>query len=138
MGFFAALLYWFPKMFGKTYNERVAMLSWFPIFIGFNMLYFSMLVLGYMGMPRRYFTHLPQYHYGHVIASIGGFILASGLIMLFANLIVALFRGKKAEQNPWGGVTLEWQVPTPPPKENFPVIPTINNRPYIFNPEASR
>jgi cytochrome c oxidase subunit I len=137
MGFFAALLYWFPKMFGKTYNEKMAFLSWVPMFVGFNMLYFSMLVLGYMGMPRRYFTHLPQYHTGHVIASIGSFILAIGLIMFFINLVVALFRGKKAEQNPWGGVTLEWQISTPPPLENFDVIPTIKERPYVFNPEAS-
>jgi cytochrome c oxidase subunit 1 len=138
MGFFAALLYWFPKMFGKTYNETVATLSWFPIFVGFNMLYFSMLVLGYMGMPRRYFTHLPQYHEGHVIASIGSFILVAGLVLFFANLVVALFKGKTASWDPWGGVTLEWQLPSPPPVENFPVIPTITDRPYIFNPEASR
>jgi cytochrome c oxidase subunit 1 len=138
MGFFAALLYWFPKMFGKIYNEKVATLSWIPLFIGFNMLYFSMLVLGYMGMPRRYFTHLPQYHFGHAIASIGSFILAVGLILFFANLVVALFKGKKAEQNPWGGVTLEWQIPTPPPSDNFAAIPTITDRPYVFNPEASQ
>jgi cytochrome c oxidase subunit I len=138
MGFFAALLYWFPKMFGKTYNEKVAYLAWIPIFIGFNMLYFSMLVLGYMGMPRRYFTHLPQFHSGHVIASIGSFILASGLILFFANFVVALFKGGKAEQNPWGGVTLEWQIPTPPPLENFTTIPIIDKRPYIFNPEVSK
>jgi cytochrome c oxidase subunit I len=138
IGFLAALLYWFPKMFGKTYSERVAFLAWVPIFIGFNLLYFSMLILGYMGMPRRYFTHLPQYHTGHVIASIGAFILAGGLVLFFANFIVALFKGKKAEQNPWGGVTLEWQIPTPPPKENFEVIPTISKGPYVFNPEASR
>ncbi len=138
MGFLAALLYWFPKMFGKTYNEKATILSWVPMFIGFNMLYFSMLILGYMGMPRRYFTHLPQYHQGHVIASIGGFILAAGLVLFFGNLIVALFKGKKAEQNPWGGVTLEWQIPTPPPLENFAVIPAVKDRPYIFNPEASR
>lgn len=138
MGFFAALLYWFPKMFGKTYNETVAALSWFPIFIGFNLLYFSMLVLGYMGMPRRYFTHLPKYHDAHVLASIGGFILAAGLIMFFANLIAALIRGRKAESNPWGGVTLEWKIPSPPPTENFDEIPSIQERPYIFNPEASR
>jgi cytochrome c oxidase subunit I len=138
IGFFGALLYWFPKMFGKTYNEKCAMLSWIPIFIGFNMLYFSMLVLGYMGMPRRYFTHLPQYYVGHVIASIGSFILAAGLVLFFGNLIVALFRGKKADANPWGGVTLEWQIASPPPKENFSQIPIINERPYIFNPETSR
>jgi cytochrome c oxidase subunit 1 len=91
-----------------------------------------------MGMPRRYFTHLPQFHTGHVIASIGAFILAAGLILFFANLVVALFRGKKAPQNPWGGVTLEWQIPTPPPPENFKEIPTVDKRPYIFNPEAAQ
>jgi cytochrome c oxidase subunit I len=138
MGFLAALLYWFPKMFGKMYNETAAVCAWVPIFIGFNMLYFSMLVLGYMGMPRRYFTHLPQYHLGHVVASIGSFILAFGLVLFFANLVVALFKGKKAAQNPWGGVTLEWQIPTPPPAENFSVTPEIKGRPYAFNPEAPR
>jgi cytochrome c oxidase subunit I len=97
-----------------------------------------MLVLGYMGMPRRYYTHLPQYHTGHVAATIGSFILAIGVALFFGNLIVALFRGNKAEQNPWGGVTLEWQVPTPPPLENFAAIPVITKRPYIFNPEASQ
>ena len=137
-GFFAALLYWFPKMFGKTYNESIAYFSWIPLFVGFNLLYFSMLVLGYMGMPRRYFTHLPQYHSAHAIASWGSFILAIGLVLFFANLIVGLFKGKKAEKNPWGGITLEWQLPSPPPKENFPEIPTITDRPYIFNPEDSR
>ena len=138
MGFFAALLYWFPKMFGKMYNEKVATIAWFPIFIGFNTFYGGMLVLGYMGMPRRYFTHLPQYHTGHIIASIGAFIMVTGLVLLIGNLIVALFKGEKAEQNPWGGVTLEWKIPTPPPPENFEVIPTITTRPYVFNPEVSK
>ncbi len=138
MGFFAALLYWFPKMFGKMYNEAVAKISWIPIFIGFNMLYGGMLVLGYMGMPRRYYTHLPQFHTGHVIASIGGFIMAAGLILFFANLFVALFKGQKAEANPWGGVTLEWQVPSPPPLENFEEIPVITHGPYRFNPEGAK
>lgn len=138
MGFFAALLYWFPKMFGRTYSEKLAVIAWFPIFIGFNMLYFSMLVLGYMGMPRRYYTHLPQFFSAHVIASLGGFILAAGLVMFFANFVFAIRKGKKAEQNPWGGVTLEWRIPTPPPAENFAEIPTITGRPYVFNPEGSR
>jgi cytochrome c oxidase subunit 1 len=138
MGFLAALLYWFPKMFGKMYNEKMAAIAWVPIFIGFNMLYFTMLILGMMGMPRRYYTHLPQYHTGHVIASIGAFILASGLLLFFANLAIALIKGKKAAQNPWGGVTLEWLIPTPPPRENFEEIPTIDDRPYVFNPEAAQ
>jgi len=136
IGFLAAILYWFPKMFGRTFHEKTAVYAWVPIFIGFNMLYFAMLVLGYMGMPRRYFTHLPQYRTGHIIASAGSFVLAFGLVLFFANLAVALFRGRKAAQNPWGGVTLEWQIPTPPPAENFETIPTIHTRPYVFNPEG--
>jgi cytochrome c oxidase subunit 1 len=91
-----------------------------------------------MGMPRRYFTHLPQYHTGHILASIGGFILASGLVLLFGNFLVAIFKGEKAESNPWGGVTLEWQVPSPPPLENFEEVPTIHERPYRFNPEGPK
>ena len=138
IGFFAALLYWFPKMFGKMYNQKVAYIAWGPIFVGFNMFYFTMLILGYMGMPRRYFTHLPQYHSGQVIASIGAFILVIGVVILFANFIVALFKGEKAGQNPWGGTSLEWQIPTPPPLENFATIPTITGRPYELNPEATR
>jgi cytochrome c oxidase subunit I len=135
MAFFAALLYWFPKMFGKMYNERSAIVAWFPIFIGFNLFYFTMLVLGYMGMPRRYFDHLPRYHVVHVIASVGAFLMVLGLLHFFSVLIVALFKGRPAEKNPWGGVTLEWQIPTPPPVENFTEIPTITRGPYVFNPK---
>jgi cytochrome c oxidase subunit 1 len=134
--FFAAMLYWFPKMFGKMYDEKVAMLAWFPMFVGFNMLYFTMLFLGYVGMPRRYFDHLPQYHGAHIFASVGSFILAAGLVVFFGNFVVALFRGKKAEANPWGGVTLEWQIPSPPPQENFEEIPEIRQGPYVYNPEG--
>ncbi len=138
MAFFAALLHWFPKMFGKMYNRRVAMLAWVPIFVGFNMLYFTMLVLGWEGMPRRYFEHLPQYQTGHVVATVGSWLLASGLVLLFGNFVVALFRGEKAPANPWGGVTLEWTIPSPPPVENFHEVPTVKGRPYAFNPEPSR
>jgi cytochrome c oxidase subunit I len=138
VGFLAALLYWFPKMFGKMYNQTIAVVAWFPIFIGFNIFYFTMLVLGYMGMPRRYFTHLPQYHEAHVIASIGAFIMVFGLLLFFGNLLAALWKGKQAEANPWGGVTLEWQTSSPPPLENFETRPEIHERPYTFNPETSR
>lgn len=133
-GFFAALLYWFPKMFGKMYNRTVATLSWFPFFVGFNMLYFTMLVLGWEGMPRRYYDHLPQYHVGHFVATVGSWIMVAGILMLLGNLLVALFKGEKAEANPWGGVSLEWTIPSPPIVENFAEVPTITHRPYHFNP----
>jgi cytochrome c oxidase subunit 1 len=136
--FFAALLHWFPKMFGKMYNTKVATVAWFPLFIGFNVLYFSMLVLGVMGMPRRYFDHLPQFNTAHVIATLGSWILVIGLVILIGNFVVALRRGRKAEANPWGGVTLEWGISSPPPAENFDEIPTITRPPYEFNPVVTR
>jgi cytochrome c oxidase subunit 1 len=138
IAFFAALLYWFPKMFGRMYNKRVAIVAWFPLFLGFNMLYFTMLILGFQGMPRRYYDHLPQFHTGHVVATVGSWFLVAGLLILLGNFVVALFKGAKAEANPWGGVTLEWTVPSPPPTENFEEIPSITHGPYEFNPVVSR
>ena len=135
VAFFAALLYWFPKMFGRMYNEKVAVIALIPFFVGFNMLYFAILVLGYLGMVRRYYDHLPPYSTTHIVASIGSFIMVAGLLLFFGNLLVAVFKGKKAERNPWGGITLEWQVASPPPVENFDEIPTIARPPYEFNPE---
>ncbi len=137
MAFFAALLHWFPKMFGRMYNRRVATLAWLLVFVGFNVFYFTMLVMGYMGMPRRYFHHLPQYQTGHVVATVGSWILVSGILVLFANFVVALLRGEKAPANPWGGVTLEWTIGSPPPKENFETIPTVSGRPYAFHPRET-
>jgi len=133
--FFAALLYWFPKMFGKMYSKKAIYASWFPMFIGFNMLYFGMLILGVMGMPRRYYVHLPQFHWMHVFATVGSWLLVLGLLMFFGVLLYAIFRGRKAEANPWGGVTLEWTIPSPPPLENFEEIPTVTTGPYHFPQE---
>ncbi len=133
--FFAALLYWFPKMFGRMYSKKAIYASWFPLFIGFNMLYFTMLVLGMMGMPRRYFHHLPQFNTGHEIATVGSWFLVLGLLMFFGTLVRAAFKGEKAEGNPWGGVTLEWTLPSPPIAENFVEIPTITTGPYHFPEE---
>ena len=137
-GFFAALLYWFPKMFGKMYSKKAIYAAWFPMFIGFNMLYFGMLILGMMGMPRRYYVHLPQFHTMHVVATVGSWLLVLGLLMYFGTLLYAIFKGEKAEDNPWGGVTLEWTIPSPPPQENFEEIPTITHGPYEFESQEGK
>jgi cytochrome c oxidase subunit 1 len=129
-GFFAAILYWFPKMFGRMYSKRAAYIAWWPLFIGFNMLYFTMLVLGLQGMPRRYYNHLPMFDLGHEVATVGSWFLVAGLGIFFANLVVARFRGAPAGANPWGGVTLEWSTASPPPVENFAVIPTVTQGAY--------
>ncbi|MCX7907973.1 MAG: cbb3-type cytochrome c oxidase subunit I [Ignavibacteria bacterium] len=130
---FAALHYWFPKMFGKMYNEKLAIAATPFIFVGFNLLYFTMFILGYLGMPRRYWSYLPEYQTLHIISTVGSWVLILGLIIMFANLIYALFKGKPAEANPWGGVTLEWTIPSPPPHENFDKIPNVTNGPYDFS-----
>jgi cytochrome c oxidase subunit 1 len=122
-------------MFGRTYSAPWVYASWLPLFTGFNLLYGGMLWLGALGMPRRYYTHLPQYHTAHVVATVGSWLLALGLLMLFGTLLYALFRGRRATSNPWGGVTLEWRVPSPPPTENFRVIPTVTTGPYVFTEE---
>ncbi|MHB8875368.1 MAG: cytochrome c oxidase subunit I [Myxococcaceae bacterium] len=136
--FFAALHYWFPKMFGKQFNERVAKISWAVIFVGFNAFYFTFLVLGLQGMPRRYYDHLPQFRLGHLISTVGSWVMVTGLALMAANLIYALARGRKAVVNPWGGVTLEWTVASPPPVENFETIPTVVGPAYQFNPGTRR
>jgi cytochrome c oxidase subunit 1 len=129
-GIFAALHYWLPKMTGKMYNEKIAKIAWLLIVVGFNGLYFPMLLLGYQGMPRRYYDHLPQFHDGHVIATVGSWILVAGVFLMFWNLARALFKGKRTSRNPWGGTTLEWQVPSPPPLLNFVHEPEIRKDPY--------
>ena len=134
---FAGLLYWFPKMFGKMYNKKWANFAWLLMFIGFNIFYGTMLYLGWKGMPRRYYDHLPQFHSAHVVATVGSWILVLGILIMFGNLLVALRRGPKAEANPWGGATLEWKIPSPPPLENFEETPEVTTEPYAFNQEGT-
>jgi cytochrome c oxidase subunit I len=131
--FFGAIHYWIPKMYGRMYNIRRANWAFGILFLGFNLLYFPLFVIGLQGMPRRYFDYLPQFHTGHFISSIGAFILATGIILMISNIVRGVRKGEKAPMNPWNGVTLEWQIPSPPPLENFEEIPTITEPPYNFN-----
>jgi cytochrome c oxidase subunit 1 len=123
----AGLHYWFPKMFGRMYPERPAKVGWFILFIGFNLLYFTMFILGYEGMPRRYFDYPPRYFPLHLVSTIGSWILAAGLAIIAGNLLRSLFKGQKAPADPWGGRTLEWTIPSPPPAENFVETPVIRD-----------
>jgi cytochrome c oxidase subunit 1 len=101
-------------------------------FIGFNFLYFPQFILGMQGMPRRYFDYLPQFQTGEVISSLGGFLFIAGFALMVYNLVMGFRKGEKAPANPWHGTTLEWQIPSPPPLENFEEIPVITTDPYNY------
>ncbi len=131
--FFGGMHYWFPKIYGKMYNEKQANVGWLTFFIGFLTLYFPMFLLGMLGMPRRYYDYLEDFHALNIISSLGAIVMIIGLYVIISNLIVSARNGAPATQNPWGGKTLEWDVPSPPPLENFEEIPTITKQPYDFN-----
>lgn len=132
-GFFAALHYWFPKMFGRMYNIKLAKRIFWALFVGFNTLYFPMFIMGWLGMPRRYYDYLPEYQIYHVISTIGSWILVPALFLMFGHFVYTLFKGARVtEKNTWGGETLEWQIDTPPIHENFTEIPVIEDSPYQY------
>lgn len=135
--FFAGIHYWYPKMFGRMYSNRWAYIAWGFTFVGFNLVYFPQFIIGVQGMPRRYFDYLPQFQWGHFISGIGAFIMMTGLVLIVWNLIYHKRHGAIAPANPWKGVTLEWQIPSPPPVENFDEIPIIKHKPYWFGKEDS-
>ncbi len=130
--FFAAMHYWFPKMYGRMYNIKTANIAWGILFVGFNILYFPLFITGLQGMPRRYFDYLPKFEIGQKISSIGAVILFAGLITMIYNLVRSRYKGAYATSNPWKGVTLEWQIESPPTLENFDEIPVITQKPYVF------
>jgi len=136
MGLFAGLHYWLPKFTGRMVNEKRARLAWLIMFIGFNVTFFNMFILGYRGMPRRYAEYAPEFQAQHIISSIGAAVLAVGVLMMFYNLIKSARSGSPAGNNPWNALSLEWTVPSPPPVENFETIPTVTDWPYSYGKEA--
>jgi cytochrome c oxidase subunit 1 len=130
--FFGAIHYWFPKITGRMYDERWANIGLVVFFIGFNLLYGLMFYLGYEGMPRRYFDYDETFHLGNIYSTLGAIIMYTGLGIIITNLLASLRNPRNAPANPWGGVTLEWTVPSPPPTENFEEIPVITKKSYEY------
>ena len=137
-GIFAALHYWFPKMTGRMYSKVAAVVGWLVTFVGFNVFYFPMLILGWMGMPRRYYTYLPKFSELQLLSSIGSYVMVAGLVDIIWNLLYNAKRGAKAPANPWGGATLEWTLPSPPPLENWEEPPTVTKGPYDYSGMGER
>ena len=132
IGMFAGLHYWWPKIWGRMYNEKIAIGAFAVILVGFNMIYGSMLVLGMQGMPRRYQDYLPEYANLNFLATVGSWILVSGVLVMLYNLVRAIKHGEKAPDNPWGSTTLEWKTTSPPPLFNFAEPPVVTTGPYDF------
>ncbi len=124
----AGIHYWFPLIFGRRVSEFWGKLSFWLIFVGFNVTFFPMHFLGLNGMPRRTAVYDGDMGWNglNMVCTIGAFILGIGIAVYFAVMIYTYFRGEKSGRDPWDGRTLEWSIPNPPPEHNFDVIPTVH------------
>jgi len=126
----AGIHYWFPLIFGRKVSETWGKLSFWLIFIGFNVTFFPMHFIGLNGMPRRTFTYDPNMGWtaGNRVATVGAFILGIGVAVYFAVMIYTRYKGEKISRDPWDARTLEWSLPIPVPEYNYRVLPTIHAR----------
>lgn len=131
--FLAAAHYWFPKMFGKLYDERVGLLTSVAVFIGFILTFLPQFLLGNAGMPRRYYSYPPRFQWLNVLSTGGAWLLGAALILALVNLLVALKWGGRAGPNPWGSRSFEWITSSPPSKHNFDTTPLIERSPYDYH-----
>ena len=130
MGIMGGFYYWFPKMFGRLYNELAGQISFVFIFLGFNVTFFPQFILGVNGLPRRYADYKAPYEALNQVSTVGSWIIALGFIVALIALVWAVMKGKKAPANPWGAKTLEWQTSSPPPLENFAEAPVVTKEAY--------
>jgi len=123
MAFLGGLHYWWPKMTGRMYSEAAGRLGALLVFAGFNVTFFVQFVLGSRGMPRRYYDYPERFTTGHQLSTVGSFVMGLGFLVILVYLLHSLHRGRRAAANPWGGNSLEWHTPSPPPHDNFDRAP---------------
>ncbi len=135
-GIYSGLYFWFPKMTGKMYSERLGRIHFASSFIGLNLLYFPMFII--YDMPRRYFTYpsglgwtLPNQ-----IATIGAFVFGLSQLILIFNIVYSSIKGPAAGNNPWGAWSYEWLIPSPPPEFNFEGTPMVKGNVLMVIPPA--
>jgi len=126
----AATYYWFPKMTGRVLSETLGKWNFWPMFIGMNMVFFPMHLLGLSGMPRRIYTYAADqgWSFWNLFETIGAFIVAVSFIILIVNLIKTIRLPATHPADPWDGITLEWKTSSPPPVENFETLPVVRSR----------
>lgn len=138
LAFFAALHFWWPKMFGRMYNFKRAYMAAVLITGGFIFHYVPMFIVGLQGMPRRYYDYLPRYADLNFFAGFGAAFMIFGMVLMFYNLLVTFKNRTDAAYDPWGGTTLEWQTSSPPPLHNFITEPDVPTYPYDFTGVVER
>jgi cytochrome c oxidase subunit 1 len=124
--------YWWPKISGRMYPEGWGKFAALTLFIGFNLTFFPQFIVGYLGMPRRYYTYPAEFQVLNVMSTAGASILAVGYILPLFYLLWSLRYGRLAESNPWRATGLEWQTPSPPPTFNFETPPVVTEEPYAY------
>jgi cytochrome c oxidase subunit 1 len=130
LGLFAGMYYWMPKMTGRLFSERLGAWHFWLTFIGMNLAFFPMHFIGMLGMPRRIYTYGPELGLAtmNLVSTIGAFVIGLGTLVFVVNLWRTRRHGAPAGPDPWGGATLEWSIPSPPPAYNFEAIPTVASR----------
>jgi cytochrome c oxidase subunit I+III len=131
-----SLAYWYPKWTGRMLSERLGIVTFALVFLGQNLTFFPMHLLGMHGMPRRVYTYAAPTGWGTLnqIETIGSYVLALGVLLTVANLLLSLRKAKTAGPNPWGADTLEWATASPPPPGNFPELPVVQSRSPNWEP----
>jgi cytochrome c oxidase subunit 1 len=130
MGLFAGMYYWWPKMTGRLLSEPLGLVHFWLTFIGMNLTFFPMHLIGLLGMPRRVYTYSADLGLSqlNLLSTVGAFLIGISMLVFVYNMWRTRRHGAVAGPNPWGGATLEWATPSPPPVHNFDVIPTVHSR----------
>jgi cytochrome c oxidase subunit 1 len=134
----AALCFWFPKVSGRFIDEFQGRIAFWLTFIGVQVTFLAMFVSGMKGMPRRYASYSLIFEHSNFITTIGAYMIMAGMLVLLGAVISSWRKGVPSGPNPWHANSLEWMVPTPPPLENFDVLPVITEDPYNFGKELVR
>jgi cytochrome c oxidase subunit I len=137
MAYMGAIHFWWPKMSGRMYPELLGKLSALVVFVGFNLTFFPQFVLGYLGMPRRYYEYPAEFQVLNVMSTAGASILAVGYVLPLVYLLLSLRKPPSAGPNPWNATGLEWETDSPPPVHNFEEVPVVTRGPYAYSPEAA-
>jgi cytochrome c oxidase subunit I len=135
---FAGIYYWFPKMTGRMYDERLGKLHFWLTFTGFNLTFFPMHAIGLQGMPRRVADYSSQFADVNLFISIASFGLGASTLVFLYNMVKSWSHGAPAPGNPWRALTLEWQVSSPPPLFNFHEVPQVVGHPYEYGVPGAR